>query len=318
MVRALLILFAALTILPPQLSYAKIMDKIVAVVNDEVITQAEIDRVLYPLYLQYSQIYKTDEELYRQLDRSRMDILKQLVSDKLILGEARKFEITAEDREIEERIAQTRKDMEENGTTLEAAMKEQNINIADMKKRYKEQILIEKVIDRHVRMGIDVQPSEISNYYTSHIKDYAEPEKVAVYTIFIKLRSERTPLESRQLADDVKAMIDSGKDFTELARNYSEGPNRESGGDMSYVGRGELLKEIDQAIFSMQPGEVSDVLESPIGYHICKVYDKKEEKIIPLEKISQQVRSAIYRTKVQKKFEEWIDKLKTNAYIAIK
>lgn len=307
-----------LILISPSLSSAKIVDKIVAVVNNEVITQSEVDRLLYPLYMQFMNIYKNEEELYRELDKSRLKILKQLIDDKLILSEARKLDIKVEEKEIDGEIEAIKKELLKKELKLDIMLREQNLTLSDLRNKYKNQIMIQKVIDQKIRSKIDVQPSEVSNYYYAHIDDYTQPQQVAVYTILIRLESIRTPLESYQLAADVHKMLLDGDDFKRLAKNYSEGPYKEEDGDLGYIKRGELLKEIDNVIFYLKIGEVSDVIETPIGYHIFKVYDRVDEKILPYEEVHQKVIEALYRIKAQGKFENYLEKLKSNAYISIK
>ena len=299
-------------------AHARIVDKVVAVVNDEIITQSEVDRLLYPIYMQYSQIYKTEEELYKKLDEARLEILKQLINDKLILCEAKRLQIAVDEKEINEQIDFIKNDLKNKGVDFETLLNEQNLTLAELKEKYREQILVKKTIDRELRSRIDIQPSEVSNYYNTHIEDYTQPEQVAVYGILIKLESVRTPLESLQLAADVRKIIDEGRDFNQAADEYSEGPNKEQGGDLGYAKRGELLKEIENVIFFLKTGEVSDVIETPIGYHIFKVYDRKEENVMLFEEARQKVTESLYQAKLQKQFEDWIEKLKSKAYLSIK
>lgn len=316
-IRAILVVFV-LSIAFPLSSSARILDKIVAVVNDEVITQSEVDKILYPIYQHYSKVYKTEEEIYKNLDKSRLEILKQLVQDRLILSEAKKLQVTVTDKEIDDRMEIIKKDIKTKGSTLERLIEEENMDLSYFREKQRTQLIIEKTITREVGMGITIQPSEVDNYYNAHMEDYSQPEQVAIFAILIKVQSERTPLESRQLADDVHKMAKEGADFITLAKNYSEGPNRENGGDLGYVMRGQLLEELDKIIFSLEPGDISKVIESPIGYHICKVYDKKKEKLVPLEDVRHKVTETIYKMKWQESFEDWIEKLKSNAYISIK
>lgn len=313
-----LALLLMLILAPSSFSYGRIVDKIVAVVNDEVITQSEVDRILYPLYAQYKNIYKTEEELFRKLDENRLDILKQLISDKLILSQAKKLKIQVETREVDEEIEVLKKDLLGKGMVLKDLLIEQNLNQSDLQNRYRDQIMIQKTIDQEIGSKINIQPSEASNYYLTHIDDYTRPEQVAVYSILIKLQSERTPIESRQLAEDIHKMLLDGSDFKELARNYSEGPHRKEGGDLGYVERGQLLKEIDNVIFFLKTKEISEVIETPIGYHLFKVYDRSLEKVLPFEEVRQKVMETLYRMKAHKKFAQWLEKLKSNAYISIK
>ena len=302
----------------PVPSSAKIVGKIVAVVNNEVITQAEVDGVLYPIYERYKEIYESEKELYEKLEEQRIEVIKQLVNDRLILSEARKLNISVDDRDTEDRLEKVKSDLAARGIIFDKMLKQENLTLGDMKKKIREQMMIEKTIEQEIKQNIIVQPSEIANYYKENIQDYTQPQQAAVCTILIKMDSVRTPLESRQLADDVGRMLSSGNDFREVAKNYTEGPNRETGGDLGYITKGQLLKEIDDVVFSMAIGEVSKVIESPMGYHICMVYDKKEEKITPLEEVRDKVHLSVYRARVEKKFEDWLDKLKSNAYISLK
>jgi len=299
-------------------SFGRIIDKIVAVVNDEVITQSEVDRILYPIYLQYKEVYKSDEDLYKMLDETRLNILKQLVNDKLILSESKKLGITASDAEIDEYLESVRNDLKGKGMDFDRLMKEQNLAIGDVRARYAEQIKIQKTIDQEIHSKIKVQPSEASDYYRDNIKEFTQPERVAVLAILIKLETVRTPIESRKLAGDIHRMLLEGKDFKKTAMNYTEGPDKELGGDLGYVERGQLLKEIDNVIFFLKPGEISDVIETPIGYHILKVYDRKDERVLPFEGVGSQITEKLYRKKAQVKLTEWLEKLSSNAYISIK
>jgi parvulin-like peptidyl-prolyl isomerase len=304
--------------LNPTLIHAKILDKIVAVVNDEVITQSEIDALLYPLYVQFSRIYKTEQEVYENLDKSRLDILRQLIHDKLLLGQAKKLEITVSETEVDQRIDMVKEDIKSKGGSFEDLLREQKMTLGELRKKYRDMLMIEKVIDRQVRRFINIQPSEVNSYYRENIGDYTQTEKVAVYGILIKTESVRTPQESRQLAEDVHMGARKGANFNELAANYSEDAHKNQGGDFGYVKRGQLLKEIEDEIFSLAEGEISDIVKTPLGYYIFKVYDKHEARTIPLEEVYEKVQMTLYRAKMQEKFEEWLEDLNKNAYISIK
>jgi parvulin-like peptidyl-prolyl isomerase len=158
----------------------------------------------------------------------------------------------------------------------------------------------------------------VLGYYNKNIEDYTQSAQVAIYTILIKFDSVRTRKESRKLIEDIRAIIADGRDFRETAANYTEGPNKEAGGDMGFVEPGQLLKELDTVIFSMRTGELSPIIESHLGYHLCQVYDKKDQKVVVFDDVKDKVRTSLYRAKAEKEFEDWLDNLKTNAYISIK
>lgn len=316
--RRSLILLLAISLLCPGLSFGKIVDRIVAVVNNEVITQSEVDRVLYPIYMQYKELYKTDEVLYEMLDETRQDVLRQLIGDRLILGEAKKMGLSVSEEEIDREVENVKRDLEERDMSFSFLLKEQNISISDLREKYSDQLLIQKAVDENVKAKVRVQPSEVRSYYRDNIDDYTRPAKARVGAILMKLESVRSPGQSRKLAEDVRGMLLSGKDFRETARNYSEGPNSKDGGDMGYVERGRFLKEIDDEIFCLAPGEISEVIETPVGFHVFKIYDHRNAKVLPFEDVRGKVTETLYRLEAKERLDEWLEDLKSNAYIDIK
>jgi len=316
--RRSLILLCAISFFCPALSFGKIVDRIVAVVNNEVITQSELDRVLYPIYMQYRELYKTDEVLYEMLNETRQDVLKQLIGDRLILGEAKKMGLSVSEKEIDREVTKIRQDLEERDMSFSFLLREQNISISDLREKYKDQLLIQKAVDERIKTRVRVQPSEVRDYYRDNLDDYTHPAKARVGAILIKLESVRSPAQSRRLAEDVRRMLLSGKDFKGTARNYSEGPNSGDGGNMGYVERGRFLKEIDDEIFYLAPGAISKVIETPVGFHIFKLYDRRDAQVLPFDEVRGKVTETLYRLEAKRRLDEWLDDLKSNAYIDIK
>ena len=312
------ILVFALLLSAASPGFAKVVDKIIAVVNGNVITQAEVDRILMPIYNQYKAIYRTEEELYTELDKVRLKVLRQLIDDSIILDEAKKMNIVIKDDELDIKLKALKKSLNADGMTLKNLLHEQNLPLSDLREKYRDQAMIEKAVEVNVKGRVSIQPSEASNYYYKHIVDYTQPEQAAVYSILIKKDGVRILEDSRKLANDIHAMLSDGHDIKDLAANYSEGPYKEEKGDMGYISRGQLLKEADEAIFSLKIGEISKVIESPVGFHIFMAYDVRKESVLPFHEVQHKVTETLYRTKVQKRFEDWLEKLKSDAYISIK
>ena len=113
-------------------------------------------------------------------------------------------------------------------------------------------------------------------------------------------------------------MIENGQDFEGLAREYSQGPNAEKGGGMGFLEKGEMMEEIDDAVFSLEAGDISDIVESPIGYHVFKVTEKTPKKNVDFEIVKYEIEDLIYKKRVDKKLKNWLKTLRKNAYISIK
>ena len=314
---AVLILLYAVLLFPACLK-AEIVDGIVAVVNNEVVTQAELNAILLPLYTQYKSTY-SDEELLKKIDEAKKNILYKLIEDKLILQEAHKIGMPATDEEVAERLEQIKSQFS-SSQEFKSALASQGLTVVDLKEKYREQIMIKKMVNREVRSRVSVTPIEIALFYEKNKDDFNLPAQVKVMTIVI--RKSEADLESN--TDSLKKirMIElkmaEGEDFTKLAREYSQDPSAVDGGDMGYIGKGQMMKKIDEVIFSLQPGEISETIETPVGYHVFKIVEVKEAGAESFDEARMQIENYLFQEKAKERFDEWMTNLKENAYISVK
>ena len=234
-----------------RLGAAETINKFVAVVNDEVITQQDVDQLLAVLYAQFSQQYRGDE-LLKKMEEVRKDILNQIIEDKLILSRAKELGIKVTESEINERLEYIKKGFpseEEFYKTLET----QGITVANLKDRYRDQIMMKNLVDYEVKSRISVLPSEISEYYKKHRDEFRQGDKYKLKNILIKA-SDDVSLELAKVETDkiYTRLTEEGADFNELAKLYSQGPNAEQGGDMGYIEHGQMLEVLDKVIFGLK------------------------------------------------------------------
>lgn len=295
---------------------AEVIDKIAIVVNDEIVTQGEIDQMLAPIYEQYRAVYYGDE-LIRKIEEARQKVIAQIIEDRLVLSEAKKLGVMVEESEVDQRIADTMKRFGSQAQ-LEKVLAQDGLTIKKLRARYKEQIMSRKLIDQKVGGKVVISPVEVSEYYKAHFNEYIQPEEVKVSNILIRPRQGMEPEAAATLAKDVCERAKKGEDFGELAKRYSEGPNAEEGGEMGYVKRGDLLPDIENNVFNLPEGQVSDVIQTGLGYHIFKIEAKRERRPRTLSEVRQDVEEAIFRQKVSGKLRGWMESLKKNGYIAFR
>jgi len=300
----------------PLCAEAQVINKVVAVVNDEVITQQDLNQLLAVLYAQYVHDYRGDE-LLKKMEDVKKDILKQVVEDKLVLSRAKELDIKVTEEEIEDRLEYIKKgfDLEEDFYgTLEA----QGITVADLKDRYTDQIMMKKVVDLEIKSRVAVLPSEVTAYYEGHRHEFERGEKYKVGHILIKadnmVNFELAKIEMYDIFD----MLRKGEDFSKLAKEHSQGPNKDEGGDMGYIGPGEMLEELDGALSKLKPGQFSGPIKSKVGYHILKVEDIKDFGSMSLEDAQKDIKKMLFQQKFQDRLDEWLAGLKDKAYISIK
>ena len=216
------------------ISHAAVVDKIVVVVNNEIITQREVDIILAPIYGQYRNMYK-GEELIRMLEEVREKILKQLIEDRLIFSEAKKLNITVEEKEVDARIDEMRNKVGSE-RELEKMLNEQNLTLNELRVRYKEKVMIRKLIDQKVGAKIIITPLEVKNYYNDNKDSFMQPEEIRLRTILIKPEKERGgEAGSLELMRGLMKRLKEGCDFEALAKEYSDDPGAGEGGLMGYV-----------------------------------------------------------------------------------
>lgn len=296
---------------------AVVVDKIVVVVNNEIITQREIDIMLAPIYAQYRTMYK-GEELIRKLEEVREDIIKQLIEDRLILSEAKKQNITVEDKEVNARIEEIERKVGSE-KELENMLGQQNLTLNELRARYKEKIMIRKLIDQKVGAKIIITPLEAKNYYNDHKDQFLQPEEIQLRQILIRQKeAQGFREEALRLMREISKRIKEGCDFALLAKEYSDGPYASDGGLMGYVKKGDLMPQIEEIIFNLKDGESTGIIQSSLGYHIFKVEERKARRTKDLSEVRQDIEEYLYREKANQKLRGWIDSLAKSAYIEFK
>jgi parvulin-like peptidyl-prolyl isomerase len=295
---------------------AVVVDKIVVVVNGEAVSEREIERILEPIYEQYRGLYYGDE-LIKKLEEVRRKVIEQLVEDKLILSEAKRIEVPIEDRDIEARVREVLKRFPSQDD-MEKALAEQGLTLKELRKNYKEQMMVRKLIDSKIGSTISISPVEVRDYYQKRSSEFVQPEQVKLRNILIRPKQDLPPQKAEELAKELLGRIRQGGDFVAIAKEYSEGPNAAEGGDMGYIKKGDILPEIEKVIFELKPGDVSDIIRTDLGYHIFKVEDRLERKEKDFSEVRREIEETLFRQKIRDKIRVWVFNLRKNAYIEFK
>ena len=295
---------------------ADVGNKIIAVVNDEVVTEADLDEALVSGIDELKKEYSGDE-LKAKIEEERKELLTQMIENKLILQEAKKINITADDSEVEQRFKEVKSHFPSEDVFY-AEVEKSGISTEILKKRYRENIMMAKLVDHQVRNKVVVTPIEIESYYNKHAEELKAPESVHLRCIVIRVEAGSTEEVAKQKADDVLKLARDGRDFGELAKTYSQGAKAQESGDFGFVEKGQMREDFEKVIFSLKPGEVGDPLKTDTGYYIFKVDEKKDSRVRPLAEARADIENIIFRDKAQKRYQDWIEKLKRDAFIQIK
>lgn len=304
-------------------AYAEVVDRIVAVVNDEVITLVELNRAFEPYAKNIDAAYKgPDKDAVIQKNKEAM--LQQMINQLLIEQVAKKSGTGAATVKDEEALAVLKDMLDKNKVSLDDYLKkmaEEGNSLENVKKEIKSQILRMKLLRREVQSKIVVTDEEIGAYYDQHRGDYEGKEAAHIKQIFLPAPAEADSAgraKTKERAVELLNRIQKGESFERIAAQYSKGPAAVQGGDIGYVERGVVVPEVEKAAFSLPVGKVSGVIETELGYHLIVVVDKRGAGLKPIAEVRNEIKAKIEDEKISKKFEEWMEDLRSKAFIDVR
>lgn len=276
------------------------VDKIVAVVNNEAITQSDVDNALKIALVELSQRYNK-EELESKLEELKKNILSRLIEDRLICQEALKKRIEVDKNELDKRISALAANLGSEDKLL-SALKEQGLTLEDIKKSFREEFLRYNLVEYEIKSRINVSPLEITKYYEANSKNFYQNETRKVIAIFFKQDEYYT----------IKELLYKKSNYPRLLETYKDRIEKWN------VERGRLKPEVEDIIFKTKKGDLSSLVKTDNGFYIFKVEDVVYPHTMSLDEAKGYVYEAIYNQKFNEKITEWLDGLKKKAYISIK
>ena len=285
---------------------AKVEDRIVAIVNSDLIMLSEVKREVAPERERIEKQYRGDE-LRHRLQMAEAMALTRMIERRLQLQEAKVRSVDVGDQEVKAALKQLIQQGEKLDEKDPASMKS-----------VRDQLTLLKVVDREVRSGVMVADPEMKRYYQEHRDRFALPEEYTLSQIFLKPRTSEDMADLRPKAREIMSRLKQGESFEDLALQYSDDPTGSRGGRLGLVRQGELLPAIERGVANLVPGGISDVIESPIGLHIVRLDDKKPKAFRPYEEVRQEIQALVFQQKSEDMFQAWLLDLKNRAYIEIK
>ena len=285
---------------------AKLEDRIVAVVNTDLIMLSELKRDLLPDQERLRKLY-TGEDLERRLKTAEAMAVTKMIERKLQLQAAKNKGVEVTDQEVTQAV----QEMKKQGETLNQADPNTTRSI-------REQLTLMRVVDREVRGLIMVADSEMKRYYEEHQDRFAYPEEYQLSQILIKPRTPDGLSVAQGRAEALLATLKQGEPFEDLALRFSDGADASRGGRLGLVRQGELSPALEQALASVPVGQVTGIVETAEGLHIVRVDDKKPRQFRPFVQVKAEIQSLVFQQKTEDQYQIWMADLKNKAYIEIK
>jgi peptidyl-prolyl cis-trans isomerase SurA len=295
-----------------------VVDRVICVVNNDAITQYELDEAeLY--YLAETRERPSDGEA-RKLLRSRL--LQNLIENRIQLQQAEREKVVVEDAELAESLGDIMKKLKaKDDTEFEAMIKTQGLTLEGVKKRLREQLMVQRVVRRKVALRISVTEQEIDKYLVENREKLETGLTFGARLILVmpdQAKGEEGWTAARLRADEIYGHLLEGQDFIELAKKYSDDPSAKDGGSLGNLKRGELAQDIEDAILRLSPGEASTPFRSPIGYHLFRLDSRDALTGDSLVQVRGQIREILYRQKYDTRLKDWLVEIKQRAIIDIR
>lgn len=299
LVMAMLMLFS-------EPSTASVTDRIIAVVNTELIMLSELKAEVATEERRLQETYR-GAELQRRLRQVEYMGLTRMIERKLQLQTAKTKGVEVADDEVQRAALELKRQGEK--------IDESN---PDDKKNIKEQLLLMRVVDREVRSGVMVTEAEIQRYYESHQNRFLMPDEYRISQILILRKPRETIEDARERAASVASALKQGADFAELALKYSDGPEATKGGNIGFVRQGELLPQIERALSTLDLGQITEPIETSDGWHIIKLDEKRLPQFRPFAEVKTEIQTLVFQQKTEDVYQAWLGDLKNKAFIEVK
>ena len=308
----------AITLLPLTVG-AELINGVAAIVNDDIITTYEVDK----------EATLMGKEMEKRAPSEAVDkgslhntSLNRLIDKKLIEQKIRELDIKISEEELKQSIEDVKKQNNLSQEALVAALRAQGLSFDQYKAQLKEQLERLRLMSQEVRAKIQVGEREMREYYEANLAKFGEEEFARARHIFFKLgknASEQDVARVMATAASVYQEAKSGKDFAELAKKYSDDPAAaKDGGDLGSFRKGDMIPEIESAVSTMKPGEISELVRTPAGIHIIKLEERTKGKAKPFEEVKVELEEMLYKKKSEERFNQWVTDLRKGAAIEIK
>lgn len=297
---------------------SRVLDEIVAKVNNEIITLTDLNKELRQLRVALQQEIQDSAALEEEFQRRKKVVLRAMIQTKIMVQKAEEVGATADiDLDVSAYLEQMRQDAGiPSLEVLDQFFRERGSSLAEYRDSIKEQMIQRNLLQQFVYSKITLLTPEVEAYYQENAHLFAEPGEVKLAEILF-LTEGKDKAQVRAVAQQVVDRLKNGEDFEELAKEFSEGPTASRGGNIGSFTKGSMNEELEQVVFTEPVGSISDILEADYGFQIVKILERQEESLKPIDDVRPQISEALYQQKADPEIKEFLKELVDESYIFV-
>jgi len=305
----LYITIIVMSLASPVLCTGEVMDRIIAIVNDDIITLKEAEK--HVRVEKEGGFVSINEYLTNLRLQEKIDLL---IDDVLIQQQAKRLRIDVEEKEIEAIIENIKKQYLIDDTELKQKLKDDNISYEDFKVGLRGNLLRSRLLTRVISPEVNVTEQDIRQYYDKH-KDEFINEEYRLQQIFV---SGQRQDGQKSIAEAYK-LLQEGKSFEAVVKDFSDDKKgAETGGDIGFVKKVDLIPQLREVAGMLSPGVHSSIITTPYGFHILKLVEKKKGETMTFEMAKDIINEKIIQEESEKRYKDYIAKLRKGSFIEVK
>jgi len=292
-----------------------LVERIIARINNKIITQRAYDKERQTLHAQLAQ-QLSGQKLEQEFNQKSKDLLRDMIDQDLMVQKANDDDINV-DTDVIKRLDQIRQQYNlKSLQALQDAVEKDGMNWQDFKDKIKRQLLMQRVISREVGSRIIMTRADARKYFEAHKEQFDSPPGVHLAEILISTQ-KHTPAEAEKLAKKAQSELQSGARFSDVAKELSDSASAKEGGDVGFFKQGTISPAIAKDISKVVVGDISPIIKTQYGYMIFKVLEKRVGKHPTFAQISNQVMNYLYEQKVQDAMRGFLTTLRKESYIRL-
>ena len=312
-----MLLLILVTVTPGHLR-AEITNRIVAIVNSDIITLHELNTSIKRLTgLNSEEFQQRDERNFYEVRRA---VLDNLINEKITSEQIIKSGIKVTTKDVDGAIEKVKRENNLTQEELIYSLKQEGITLEEYRERIKRDIERFRLVNYEVKSRIVLTEEDMRDYYQKNTREHREAHKVSLARIFLKVRNpdDREEIDQvKNLGREILGRLKQGHDFFKLARIYSQGPAAVEGGDLGWIKVSQLEPELRRRIAKLSPGEYTDLNLTPSGFQIIRLVEEKKGEIKPFEKVRDAIHSRLFKERVEKRYATWLKRLREESFIKV-
>ena len=301
--------------LPPAKPVPAQLPDVVARVNGEAINKAELENAVKGLEGRAGGPVPAD-----QRDRVYRGVLDDMIAYRLLVQEVKARKIIVPESDIDAQIAQIRGQFQTDAQ-FQQALTMQKMTLAAVRDDARSELGVEKLVETEIAGKIAVTPEAVTDFYQKNQDKFQQGARVRASHILIAVPDTADAAAKQQAKTKAEAVLKDlkgGKDFAAAAKESSQDPgSAPSGGDLGFFEQGQMVPPFEQAAFALKPGAMSELVESPFGFHIIKVAEKQDARVVPLEEAKPKIDEFLSSQNRQTQTQAFVSTLKAKAKIEI-